>query len=90
VTGGWRRPHNEELRNLYPSQNIIRIIKSVQIRWAGHVASMGEMRCAYNILVGKSEGERSLGRRRRRWEDIRMILREKGGGRFGLDSSGSG
>jgi hypothetical protein len=69
VTGDWRKLHNEELRNLYSSPNIIRLIKSRRIRWAGYVARMGEKRGAYWMLVGKPEGKRPLGRRRRRWVD---------------------
>jgi hypothetical protein len=81
VIGGWRKLHNEELHNLYCSPSIIRIIKSRRIRWAGHVARIGEKRNAYRILVGKPEGKRTLGRPRRRWEDsIRMDLREIGWG----------
>jgi hypothetical protein len=77
VTGGWRKPHNEELHSLYSSPSIIRAIKARRMRWAGHVARMGEVRGAYNILVGKPEGRR----RRRRWEDkIKMDLREIGFG----------
>jgi hypothetical protein len=77
VIGGWRKLHNEELHNLYCSPSIIRIIKSRRIRWAGHVARMGEKRNVYRILVAKPEGKRPLGRARRRWEDnIRMDLRE--------------
>jgi hypothetical protein len=53
VTGGWRKLHNEELRNLYSSPSIIRLIKSRRMRSAGHVARMGEKRDAYRILVGK-------------------------------------
>jgi hypothetical protein len=76
--------HNEKLHNLYCSPSIIRIIKSRRMRWAGHVARMGEKRNAYRILVGKPEGKRPLGRPRRRWEDnIRMDLREIGWG--GMD-----
>jgi hypothetical protein len=76
---GWRKLHNEELHNLYSSSDIIRIIKSRNIGWGGHVACMGEK--AYGILVGKPEGRRPLGRSRRRWEDsIRMDLREIGRG----------
>jgi hypothetical protein len=63
---GWRSLHNEELHNLYCSPSIIRIIKSRRITWAGHVARMGEKRNAYRILVGKQEGNRPLGRPRRR------------------------
>jgi hypothetical protein len=77
VIGGWRKLHNEELHNLYCSPSIIRIIKSRRMRWAGHVARMGEKRNVYRILVGKPEGKRPLGRPRRRWEEnIRMDLRE--------------
>jgi hypothetical protein len=57
VTGGWSKLHNEELRDLYSSPSIIRIIKSRKMRWAGHVARMGEKRNAYRLLVGKLEGE---------------------------------
>jgi hypothetical protein len=79
VTGGWRKLHNEELHGLYSSPSIARVIKARRMRWAGHVARMGEVRGAYNILVGKSEGRRPLGRPRRRWEDnIKMVLREIG------------
>jgi hypothetical protein len=75
---GWRRLHNEELRKLYASPNVIRVIKSWKMRRAGHVACMGEMRNAYRILVGKPEEKRSLGGPRRRSEDnIRMDLRGK-------------
>jgi hypothetical protein len=79
VTGDWRKLHNEELHNLHFSPNIIRMIKSRRLRWAGHVAPMGETRNAYRILVGKPEGKRPLGRPRRRWVDnIEMDLREIG------------
>ena len=67
VTGEWRRLHNEELIDLYSSPNIVRVLKSRRIRWAGHVARMGEERWAYRFLVGKPEGKRPLGRPRRRW-----------------------
>jgi hypothetical protein len=77
--GGWRRLHNEEFHNLYPSQYIIRVVTSWRIRWARYVAWMGEMRNAYNILVGKPEGKRLLGRSRHIQEDnIRMDAREIG------------
>ena len=81
VTGKWRRLHNEELNDLYCSPNIVREIKSRRMRWAGHVARMGEERGAYRVLVGKPEGKIPLGRPRRRWVDnIRMDLQEVGGG----------
>jgi hypothetical protein len=77
LTGEWSRLHNEELDDLYSSPNIIRVTKSVRMRWAGHVARMGEGRGAYRILVGRPEGRRPLGRPRRRWEDnIKMDLQE--------------
>jgi hypothetical protein len=57
VAGAWRRLHSEELHNLYSSPNIIRVLKSKRMRWAGHVARMGEVRNAYNILIGKPEGK---------------------------------
>jgi hypothetical protein len=77
VTGGWRKLHNEELHRLCFSPSIIRVIKARRMRWVGHVARMGEVRGAYNILVGRPEGRRPLGRPRRRWEDnIKMDLRE--------------
>ncbi|KAJ4428292.1 hypothetical protein ANN_24310 [Periplaneta americana] len=79
VTGEWRKLHNAELHGLYPSPDIIRNIKSRRLRWAGHVARMGESRNAYRVLVGRPEGKRPLGRPRRRWEDnIKMDLREVG------------
>ena len=62
----WRRLHNEELNDLYSSLNIVRVIKSRRMRWAGHVARMGEERGVYRVLVGKPEGRRPLGRLRRR------------------------
>jgi hypothetical protein len=83
VTGEWRRLRNEELKDLYSSPNIIRVIKSRRMRWAGHVACMGEGRGVYRILVGRPEGRRPLGRPRRKWEDnIKMVLQEveRGGG----------
>jgi hypothetical protein len=81
VTGGWRKLHNEQLHGLYSSPSIVRVIKARKMRWAGHVAPMGEVRGDYNILVGKPEGRRPLERPRRRWEDnIKMDLREIGFG----------
>jgi hypothetical protein len=73
--GSWRKFHNDELHNLYSSPNIVRVIKSRRMRWAGHVARMG--RGVYKVLVGRPEGKKPLGRRRRRWEDnIKIDLRE--------------
>jgi hypothetical protein len=81
VTGEWRKLHSEELHNLYSSPNIVRQIKSRKMRWAGHVARMGEERKVYKVLVGKPERKRPHGRLRRRWEDeIIMNLREIGWG----------
>ncbi|KAJ4449015.1 hypothetical protein ANN_00409 [Periplaneta americana] len=75
----WRKLHNTGLQVLYSSPDIIRNIKSRRLRWAGHVARMGESRNAYRVLVGRPEGKRPLGRPRRRWEDnIKMDLREVG------------
>ena len=76
VTGDWRKLNNEELNDLCSSPNIVRVIKSRRVRWAGHVAHMGERRCVYRVLVGKPDGKRPLGRPRRRWEDIKMDLPE--------------
>jgi hypothetical protein len=74
VTGEWRKLHNAELNDLY-LPNILLVIKSRRIRWAGHVARMGERSGVYRVLVGKPEGKRPLGRPRRRWEDnIRMDI----------------
>jgi hypothetical protein len=67
VTGGWRKLHNEELHNLYSSRSIIRIIKSRRMRWAEHVARMGEKRNVYRLLLEEPERKRPLGRPRRRW-----------------------
>jgi hypothetical protein len=75
--GSWRKLHNNELHSLYSSPNIVRVIKSRRMRWAGHVARRGEGRDVYRFLVERPEGKRSLGRPRRRWEDnIKMDLRE--------------
>ena len=76
VRGEWRRLHNEELNDLYCSHNTVRVIKSRIMRWAGHIARMGERRGVYRVLVGKPEEKRPLGRPRRRWEMIlRLIFR---------------
>jgi hypothetical protein len=77
VKGEWRKLHSEELHNLYSSPDIFRQVKSRRMRWAGHVARLGEERKVYKVFVGKPEGKRPHGRPRRRWEDgIRMDLRE--------------
>jgi hypothetical protein len=77
--GSWRKLHNDELYDLYSSPNIVRVIKSRRMRWAGHVARMGEGRGAYRVLVGRPESKRPLGRPRHRWEDsIKMDLGEIG------------
>jgi hypothetical protein len=76
VTGGWRKPHNKELHDLYSSPSIVRMVKLRRMRWAGHVAQMER-----RILVGKPEGKKPLGRPRRRWVDtITMDLGETGWG----------
>jgi hypothetical protein len=75
----WRKLHNDELHNLYSSPNIVRVIKSRRMRWAGHVACMGGSRGVYRVLVGRPKGKRPLGRPRRKWEDnIKLDLREIG------------
>ena len=81
VTGKWRKLHNEELSDLYSLPNIVRVVKSRRMRWAGHIALLGEGRGVHRVLVGKPEGKRPLGRPRRRWEDnIKMDPQEVGGG----------
>jgi hypothetical protein len=81
VTGGWRKLHDEELRDLYASPSVIRIIKSRRMQWVGHGAQMGEKRTAYRLLVGKLEGKRPLRRSKRRWvNDIKLGLVEIGWG----------
>ena len=80
VTGEWRKLYNEELSDLYSLPNIMRVVKSRRMRWAGHVARIGEGRGVHRVLVGKPEGKRPLGRPRRRWEgNIKMDLQEVGG-----------
>jgi len=79
VTREWRKLHNEELNGLYSSPNIFRVNKSKRMRWAGHVARMGERRGECRVSVGKPEGKRLLGRPKLRWEDnIKMDLQEVG------------
>jgi hypothetical protein len=78
VTGDWRKLHNEELRNLYSSPKVVRMIKSRRMRWAGHVPRMREKKNAYMLLVGKLNGKRPLGKPRRRWVySIKIDLKEK-------------
>jgi hypothetical protein len=77
--GSWRKLHNDELQSLYSSPNIVRVIKLRRMRWAGHVACMGQGRSVYRVSVGRPEGKRPLGRPRRRWEyNIKKDLRETG------------
>jgi hypothetical protein len=90
VTGEWRRLHNKELHALYSSPCIIRVIKSRRLRWAGHMARMGERRGAYRALVGKPEGRNHL---EDPGVDGRIILKwifERLDGGHGLDQSGAG
>jgi hypothetical protein len=89
VAGEWRKLHNEELRDLYSSPSIIRIIKPRRMRLVGHVAQMGEKRNTYRLLAGKPEGDRPLGRPRRKWvNNIKMDFLEIGWG--GVDWIGLG
>jgi hypothetical protein len=81
VTGEWRKLHKDELNDLYSLSNIVRVVKSRRMRWAGHVARMGEDSGVHRVLVRKPEGKRLLGRPRHRWENnIKMDLQEVGGG----------
>jgi len=81
VTGEWRKLHNEELNDLYSSPNIIPLIKSRRMRWAGHVARLAERRGVYRVLEEKPEGMRPLGSpRHRRGDNIKMNLQEVGCG----------
>jgi hypothetical protein len=82
VTGEWRKLCKEELNDLYSLPNIVRVVKSRRMRWAGHVARMKEDRGVHRELLGKPEGKRPLGRPSRRWEDnIKVYLQEVGGAR---------
>ena len=81
VTREWRKLHDEELNDLYSQPNIILVIKWRRMRWAGHVARMGERRGVYRSLVGKPEGKRPLGSPRPRCEgNIKMDLQKVGSG----------
>jgi hypothetical protein len=76
--GSWRKLRNDELHSLYSLLNVVRVIKSRRMKWAGHVARMGG-EVLFRVLVGRPEGKRPLGRLRRRWEDNIMVdLREIG------------
>jgi len=80
-SGEWRKLHNEELSDLYSLPNIVRVVKSSRMRWARHVARMGQGRGVYRVLVGRPEGKRPLARPRRRWgNNIKMDLQEVGRG----------
>jgi hypothetical protein len=77
--GSWIKLHNDELNNLYSSPNIVGVIESRRMRWAGHVARMGKGTRVYRVLVGRPEVRRPLGRPRLRWDDnMKMDLREMG------------
>jgi hypothetical protein len=90
VTGEWRKLHYEELNDLYSLPNIVRVVKSRRMRWAGHVVRMGEERGVHRVFVGKPNGKRPLERPRCRWEDNnKMDIQEVGGGWWGLDEVGS-
>jgi hypothetical protein len=81
VMGEWRKLHNEELNELCSLPNLMRVIKSIRMRWAGHIARTGEGRAVDRVLVVIPEGKRPLGRPRCRWEDnIRMDVQEVGCG----------
>ena len=91
MTEEWRRLHYKELYARYSSSNIILVIKSRRLRWAGHVARIGARRDTYRALVEKHEGSRSLGRPRRKWEEnIKTDLREEGWRGHEMNRSGSG
>ena len=75
--GGWRKLHNEEISDLYPSPNIVQVIKSRRMGWVGHVARMGEKEGVDRALLGKPEGKRPLGRPQHIWEDkIKWTIQE--------------
>ena len=76
VTGKWEKIYNAELNDLYCSPHIVRVIKSIRMRWVGHVARMGERRGVYRVLGGKPEGKRPLDRSRRRCDNIKMGLQD--------------
>jgi hypothetical protein len=79
ATGNWRRLHNKELYTLYSLPNVIWVIKSRRLRWAGHVAPMAKRKGAHTVLMGKPEGRRPLERPKHRWEyNIKTDLQEVG------------
>jgi hypothetical protein len=79
VTREWRKLHKDDLNHLYCPTNVVGVIKWRRMRWAGHVACMGDRRGVYRVLVRKREGKRPLGRLRLRWEDnIKIDLQEAG------------
>ena len=85
------QPSRRKITQKTSSRNIVRVIKSRRMRWAGHVARMGERRGVYSVLVGRPGRKRLLGRPRRRWEDnIKMDFQELGFGEHGLDRADSG
>ena len=91
VTVEWRKLHNGELSDLYSLPNIVRVVKPRRMRWAGHVARMGEERGVHRVLVGKPEGKKPLGKPRRRWEDnIKNGSSGSRRGLWGLDGVDSG
>jgi len=81
--GNGKKLHNEELSDLYSVPNIVRVVKSRRMRWAGHVARMGQGRGVHRVLLGKPEGRGPLGRPRRRWEDNIKTERQEVEGGFG-------
>jgi hypothetical protein len=81
VTGKWRKLHNEKFNDMYSLAKIVRVVKSRRMRWAGHVARIGEGTVVHRVLVGKPEGKRPLERPKRRWEDnTKMDVQEVGRG----------
>ena len=90
VRGEWRKLHDEDPNDLYSTPNIIRVIKSRRIRWARHVARMGERRVVYMVLMGIPEGKRPFGRPMRRWEHAIKLNIQNWDGRYAVDLSGSG
>jgi hypothetical protein len=88
VTGEWRKLHNEQHNDLYFLPTVVRVIKSRRLRWAGHVARIGERRGVYRVWVGKLEGKKPFGKPRSRWEEILRCRKWDLG--YGLDRAGSG